>query len=89
MREQPDEAERLLQLGEALRQAHQDLDGEQLRELSAQQHQLTFALARQASHLTARTGQRISEDARQEVQDTLHAVLAHPPRRPSSGRKGA
>ncbi|WP_369222329.1 hypothetical protein AB5J52_13200 [Streptomyces sp. R39] len=78
VREQPDEAQRLLQLGEALRQAHEDLDGEQLRELSAQQHQLTYALARQASRLTAQAGQRISDDVRQEVQDTLHAVLADP-----------
>ncbi|MBW8707501.1 IgA-specific serine endopeptidase autotransporter [Streptomyces sp. MBT84] len=78
VREQPDETERLLQLGEALRQAHQDLDGAQLRELSAQQHQLTFALARQAGQLTAQAGQRISDDVRQEVQDTLHAALADP-----------
>ncbi|MGW5665410.1 hypothetical protein ACWEWG_36140 [Streptomyces sp. NPDC003758] len=50
MREQPEEVQRLLQLGEALRQAQKDLDGEQLRELSAQQHQLTSALpGRQAS----------------------------------------
>ncbi len=33
VREQPDEVQRLVHLGEALRQAHQDLDGEQLREL--------------------------------------------------------
>ncbi|MEU9396710.1 hypothetical protein AB0D86_42775 [Streptomyces sp. NPDC048324] len=78
VREQPEETERLLQLGEALRQAHQDLDGEQLRELSAQQHQLTFALARQAGQLAAQAGQRISDDVRQEVQDTLHAALADP-----------
>ncbi|MFF4214587.1 hypothetical protein ACFYZE_35720 [Streptomyces sp. NPDC001796] len=51
VREQPDEVQRLLQLGEALRQAHKNLDGEQLRELSAQQHQVTFALVRQASQL--------------------------------------
>ncbi|MFJ8364402.1 hypothetical protein [Streptomyces sp. NPDC093984] len=78
VREQPEEVQRLLQLGEALRQAHKDLDGEQLRELSAQQHQLTFALARQAGELTAQAGQRISDATRQEVQDTLHAVLADP-----------
>jgi hypothetical protein len=78
VRERPDETERLLQLGQALRQAHRDLDGEQLRELSAQQHQLTFALARQAGRLTEQAGQRISDDVRQEVQDTLHAALADP-----------
>ncbi|MEU0119894.1 hypothetical protein ABZ137_41135 [Streptomyces bobili] len=78
VRQQPEEAERLLQLGQALRQAHQDLDGEQLKELSAQQHQLTFTLARQAGQLTAEAGHRISDDVRQEVQETLHAVLADP-----------
>ncbi|SEE66835.1 hypothetical protein SAMN05216532_8267 [Streptomyces sp. 2231.1] len=78
VREQPDEVQRLVHLGEALRQAHQNLDGEQLRELSAQQHQVTFALAQQAGQLTARAGQPISDDTRQEVQDTLHAVLADP-----------
>lgn len=78
VREQPEEAERLLRLGEALRQAHRDLDGGQLRELSAQQHQLTFALARQAGRLAAEAGQRISDDVRQEVQNTLLAVLADP-----------
>ncbi|MFF4759270.1 hypothetical protein [Streptomyces sp. NPDC001292] len=78
VREQPDEVERLLELGAALRQAHQDLDGGQLRELSAQQHRLTFALARQAGRLAAKAGQRIGDDTRQEVQDTLHAVLADP-----------
>ncbi|MEU6230470.1 hypothetical protein [Streptomyces sp. NPDC047042] len=76
VREQPDETERLLQLGEALRRAHQDLDGARLRELSAQQRLLTFALARQAGELAAQAGQSISDDVRQEVQDTLHAVLA-------------
>ncbi|WP_435279390.1 hypothetical protein [Streptomyces sp. 1222.5] len=78
MRDQPDEAQRLVHLGEMLRRAHQDLDGEQLRELSAQQHQVTRALARQAGQLTARAGQPISDDTRQEVQATLHAVLADP-----------
>ncbi|WP_432021072.1 hypothetical protein [Streptomyces sp. 1222.5] len=78
VRDQPDEAQRLVHLGEMLRRAHQDLDGEQLRELSAQQHQVTRALARQAGQLTARAGQPISDDTRQEVQDTLHAVLADP-----------
>ncbi|MGC9540373.1 hypothetical protein [Streptomyces sp. UG1] len=78
VREQPDETERLLRLGQALRQAHQDLDGEQLRELSAQQRQVTSALARHAGQVTAQAGQRISDNAQREVQETLHAVLADP-----------
>ncbi len=78
VRRRSEEAERLLQLGEALRRAHRDLDGGQLKALSAQQNQLTFALARQADQLTAEAGHRIGEGARQEVQETLHAVLADP-----------
>ncbi|MEU4038792.1 hypothetical protein [Streptomyces collinus] len=78
VRERPAEVRALLQLGEGLRQAHQDLDGERLRELSVRQHQLTFALARQAAQLTAQAGRSIGEAARQDVQDTLQAVLADP-----------
>ncbi|MFE7233095.1 hypothetical protein ACWCRF_13430 [Streptomyces sp. NPDC002405] len=78
VRERPDEVERLLELGAALRRAHQDLDGGQLRELSARQHQLTSVLARQAGRLAAQAGRRLGDDTRQEVQDTLHAVLADP-----------
>ncbi|MDX2593736.1 hypothetical protein PV343_16035 [Streptomyces sp. WI03-4A] len=78
VRERPTEVRNLLQLGEGLRQAHQDLDGERLRELSVRQHQLTFALARQAAELTARAGRSIGEAARQDVQDTLQAALADP-----------
>ncbi|WP_333775545.1 hypothetical protein [Streptomyces sp. IBSBF 3136] len=76
VRERPAEVQTLLQLGEGLRQAHQDLDGEKLRELSVRQHQLTFALAQQAAQLTAQAGRGIGEAARQDVQDTLQAVLA-------------
>ncbi|MFF3505353.1 hypothetical protein [Streptomyces sp. NPDC003247] len=78
VREEPDEVQRLLQLGEALRRAHQHLDAGNLSELSAQQHRLTFALSRQAVRLAARAGQRVGDVVRQEVQDTLHAVLADP-----------
>ncbi|WP_413805051.1 hypothetical protein [Streptomyces sp. OE57] len=78
VRRQPDEAEQVLRLGEALRQAHQDLDGGQLRKLSAQQRQVIAALARQARDLTTRAGQPIGEGAQREVEETLRAVLADP-----------
>ncbi|MGP3985904.1 hypothetical protein [Streptomyces sp. 3N207] len=78
VREEPEEARLLLELGEALRAAHRDLDGHQLRELSARQRQITAALARQARELTARAGRRISDDAQREVTETLHAALADP-----------
>ncbi|WP_247195864.1 hypothetical protein [Streptomyces sp. GESEQ-35] len=78
VREQPDQIEPLLRLGEALRQAHQDLDGAQLRTLSRQQRALIGALSRQAGQLAARAGHPISEDAQREIESTLHTVLADP-----------
>ncbi|MGH3389331.1 MAG: hypothetical protein ACRDOO_10685, partial [Actinomadura sp.] len=78
VRERPEETGALLELGEALRRAHQELDGEQLRELSDKQRQVLSALARQARQLTAQAGQRISEDAQRKVEETLQNVLADP-----------
>ncbi|MFC5220731.1 hypothetical protein [Streptomyces coerulescens] len=76
--ESPAEVEALLHLGEGLRQAHRDLDGAQLRELSRQQRVLITALSRQAGQLAAQAGRPITEAARQEVENTLRAVLADP-----------
>ncbi|MFF1321231.1 hypothetical protein ACFVZZ_17615 [Streptomyces chartreusis] len=76
--ESPGEVEPLLRLGEGLRQAHRDLDGAQLRELSRQQRVLITALSRQAGQLAAQAGHPITEAARHEVENTLRAVLADP-----------
>ncbi|MBV7698867.1 hypothetical protein [Streptomyces sp. TRM70350] len=78
VREQPDQVEPLLRLGEGLRQAHHDLDGGQLRELSRQQRVLISALSRQAGQLAAQAGRPITPDAQREVESTLQAVLADP-----------
>jgi hypothetical protein len=76
--EQPDEVQPLLDLGTALRQAHSELDGEQLRELVRQQRMLIRALSRQAAQLAADAGHPLGQDAQREVQETLQAVLADP-----------
>ncbi|MGH3311389.1 MAG: hypothetical protein ACRDP3_12510 [Streptomyces sp.] len=68
----------LLRLGRELRAAHRDLDGTQLRALSRQQRQLVNALSRQAAQLASAAGAPIGAKARQEVEETLHAVLADP-----------
>ncbi|MFG2789121.1 hypothetical protein [Streptomyces sp. NPDC048419] len=78
VREQPEETEALLRLGEGLRQAHRDLDGAQLRDLSRQQHVVIDALSRQARQLAERAGHPIGESAQREVETILHAVLADP-----------
>ncbi|MFF9817473.1 hypothetical protein [Streptomyces sp. NPDC014006] len=78
VRERPDAVAPLLELGEGLRQAHRELDGGQLRELTRRQHSLVGALARQARQLTADAGHPIGDGAQREVEATLHAVLADP-----------
>ncbi|MEU3844782.1 hypothetical protein AB0E88_32725 [Streptomyces sp. NPDC028635] len=78
VRERPDAVAPLLELGEGLRQAHRELDGGQLRELTRRQRSLVGALARQARQLTADAGHPIGDDAQREVEATLHAVLADP-----------
>ncbi|MBK3641573.1 hypothetical protein [Streptomyces sp. MBT33] len=78
VRERPEEIEPLLRVGEGLRQAHHDLDGAQLRELSRQQHLVVNALSRQARQLTAQAGHPVGEDVQREVEGILHAVLADP-----------
>lgn len=78
VRSHPDQVAALLQLGEGLREAHQQLDPDQLRELSRTQHQLVGELARQVRRLTAEAGHPVTEDVQREVEATLHAVLADP-----------
>ncbi|MFF5255941.1 hypothetical protein ACFY4K_28380 [Streptomyces leeuwenhoekii] len=76
VRERPEEVRRLLRLGEGLRQAHRELDGALLRELSRRQRDVIGALSRQARHLAAQAGHPLGADAQREVENTLHAVLA-------------
>ncbi|GAA2766723.1 hypothetical protein GCM10010103_57640 [Streptomyces paradoxus] len=78
VRSSPGEVEPLLRLGEGLRQAHQDLDGAQLRELSRSRHALIRALSLQARQLAKEAGHPIGEGVQREVENTLHAVLADP-----------
>lgn len=78
VRAQQDEVRGVLELGEALRTAHRDMDGARLRDLSTQQRTLTMALARQARALAADAGQTLSDQALAEVRDTVAAALADP-----------
>ncbi|MEV5884761.1 hypothetical protein AB0L74_18835 [Streptomyces sp. NPDC052020] len=78
VRERPEEVRRLLRLGEGLRQAHRELDGARLRELSRRQRDVIGALSRQARHLAAQAGHPLGAGAQREVENTLHAVLADP-----------
>lgn len=76
VRRRPEGVRALLDLGEALRGAHQSLDGAQLRELSHRQHVVIGALARTARELAVEAGQAVSEGTVREVGQSLHAVVA-------------
>ncbi|MFC4496771.1 hypothetical protein ACFPA8_21805 [Streptomyces ovatisporus] len=78
VRERQEEVAPLLRLGEELRGAHRNLDGEELRTLSHQQHQLVAALSRQAAQLASGAGQPLGPQAQQEVAQTLQAVMSDP-----------
>ncbi|MER5930916.1 hypothetical protein [Streptomyces sp. NPDC002054] len=75
-RSRPEEARQLVHLGEALRAAHRALDGEQLRQLSRDQHVVIAELARTGRELAAEAGQAVSESALHEVEQILRAALA-------------
>jgi len=76
VRDHGDELQPLLELGDALREATAVLQGEELRSLSQQQHQLVAALVRQARRDAAGSGHRVGEDAARGLEETLRAALA-------------
>ena len=76
VRESGDQVGELLALGESLRQAQQDLAGEQVRELSTQRRRLVAALVAEAKRLAERDGRPVGLQVEREVDATLQAVLA-------------
>lgn len=77
-RSRPDEAERFLELGRALREAHATLDPSGLKELSAQRRRIVSELSRQAAGLAREAGHPLSDAVQRDVETTLRAVLADP-----------
>ncbi|MFC0624510.1 hypothetical protein [Kribbella deserti] len=77
-REKPDELDDLLALGDELREATADLDGERLRELTPRRHQQIDVLAKAAQKLAADAGIKISADVGQKLRETLDAALIDP-----------
>ncbi|MCV7100591.1 hypothetical protein [Mycobacterium palustre] len=67
---------RLADLGDRLRAAHAEMDGERIRELSAEQHRLIGELARAA--FDAAESARPSAAVRDDVTSTLQAAVADP-----------
>lgn len=79
VREQRAEIDAFLELGAAMRQAQEHLQGPELRELSRRRHQVIEALQRQAQTLAATRGHpAVGDSTRRELQNTLAAALADP-----------
>jgi hypothetical protein len=76
VRDQPAELDELLDLGQAMREARDALDGERLRSMSRQRHPIVRALIERAAALAEQDGQRAPDPARRELETTLDASLA-------------
>ncbi|SFL32772.1 hypothetical protein [Geodermatophilus ruber] len=76
VREHRDEIASLVELGGLLREAQENLAGDQLRALNRQRSQLLAALVRQAAALARERDHRVSSSVEAQVEDTLRAALA-------------
>lgn len=72
------EIEQFLSVGERLRIAQENLDGDQLRELDRKRRQLTNAVTVQGKKLAKSLGEPISDTVASEVEETLRAAMADP-----------
>ena len=78
VREHREEIQSLVELGTLLRQAQENLAGDQLRALDVQRRQLVAALTRQARALANDRGHPVSTAVATQVEDTLRAAMADP-----------
>lgn len=74
-REQPGEIRALVELGDGLREAQHRLQGDELRRLSAQRHQLVHGLVQQAQALARAAGHPASESVSRELSNTFTAAV--------------
>jgi hypothetical protein len=74
-REQPGEIRALVELGDGLRDAQHRLQGEELRRLSTQRHQLVHGLVQQAQALARAAGHPASEAVSRELSNTFTAAV--------------
>ena len=78
VRHHREEIENLVELGTLLREAQQNLEGDQLRALDVQRRQLVNALTRQARSLAHQLGHPVSTGVGTQVEETLRAAMADP-----------
>jgi hypothetical protein len=78
VREQRAEIEGLVELGNLLREAQENLAGDQLKALDAQRRQLLTALTRQARALAHGQGHAVSTAGATQIEETLRAAMSDP-----------
>ena len=77
-REHAGEVGALAELGTSLREAQDRLEGDELRALTRQRHQLVTALVGRARRLAAPAGVRVGVGVERELERTVGAALADP-----------
>ncbi|MGH3763702.1 MAG: hypothetical protein ACRDS0_00635 [Pseudonocardiaceae bacterium] len=75
VREHPDEVRALVELGDGLREAQRTLQGEQLRRLSRQRHELVQTLVHQAQALARTAGHPVGDAVTHELGNTFTAAV--------------
>jgi hypothetical protein len=78
VRAQRPEIEGLIELGDLLRQAQQNLAGDQLKALDVQRRRVIAALTQQARSLAYERGSAVSTTVATQVEETLRAAMADP-----------
>jgi hypothetical protein len=78
VRRERDEIAHLVELGGLLREAQQNLAGDQLRALDVQRRQVIGVLTRQARSLAHRLGHPVSASVGTQIEETLRAAMADP-----------
>lgn len=69
---------RLVELGERMRAAQRNLRGEEVRQLDEERSALQAELVDRAVELTGGGGRSLGEQARRQVEQTLHAAVSDP-----------
>lgn len=75
VRRDAEQVDQVLVLGESLRAAAADLDGEELRTLTRQRRQLTAAVTTRARGLAREAGVKVTGAVADQVEGTLHAAM--------------
>lgn len=78
VRRDPDQVDQVLAVGEALRDAQENLDATQLREFTKQRRQLTASVTTAARRMAREEGVKTTESVADQVEATLTAAMLEP-----------